>query len=162
MPAAMNGQVRPMSSPVLLGTVVAGPQGTYTGSWPVTVPVGEYLLQVVTTPLTGGVVSVTTELSVLTDGARSIMLRGSRGNQGTADRVNVRGTTTNLGGATVQARVRLAGQTSYASGSTRVVVDESFSWSRVTDRKVNVYFQKTLASGEKIRSTRIIIPSRTR
>ena len=160
IPAPTGGQVRAVSSPVLIGVVVAGPQGTYVGSWPLALPVGEYLLQLVTMPATGGVVSVTTELSVLADDARSIMLRGSRGNQGTDDRVNVRGTTTNLDGATVQARVRLAGQTSYTSGSTRVVVDQSFSWSRVTDRKVNVYFQTTLASGEKIRSTRITIPAR--
>jgi hypothetical protein len=107
------------------------------------------------------VLSVSTPLVVLADDTRSIMLRGSRADDGAGKRVNVTGTTTNLDGARVQARVRLAGQTTYVSGSTRVVVDESFRWTRITGRKVSVYFQTRLASGENIRSTRITIPART-
>jgi len=43
------------------------------------------------------------------------------------------------------------------SGSTRTVVDEGFTWTRIANRKVNVYFQTVLESGEKVRSTRITI-----
>jgi len=77
-------------------------------------------------------------------------------------RVSVTGTTTNLDGATVQARVKLSGETRYSTGSTRVVVDEAFTWTRIANRKVYVYFQTVLESGEKVRSTRITIPAPAR
>jgi len=37
------------------------------------------------------------------------------------------------------------------------VVDEGFTWTRIANRKVYVYFQTMLETGEKIRSTRITI-----
>jgi hypothetical protein len=76
--------------------------------------------------------------------------------------VFVQGTTTNLEGATVQARVKLAGESRYRSGSTRTVVDEEFTWTRISPRKTYVYFQTTTDEGDKIRSTRITIPAPTR
>lgn len=74
----------------------------------------------------------------------------------------MKGTTTNLEGATVQARVRLPGDARYSNGSTRVVTDESFEWTRIAYRRVYVYFQTTTDEGDKIRSTRITIPGPTR
>jgi len=41
---------------------------------------------------------------------------------GAGKRVNVRGTTTNLDGGTVKARVKLAGQDRYRSGSARITI----------------------------------------
>ncbi len=74
----------------------------------------------------------------------------------------MKGTTTNLEGATVQARVRLPGEARYSNGSTRVVTDEAFEWTRIAYRRVYVYFQTTTGEGDKIRSTRITIPGPTR
>jgi hypothetical protein len=108
------------------------------------------------------VLSASTPLVVLPDDAYSIMLSGTRTNDGAGRRVNVQGTTTNLDGATVQARVKLSREDTYRNGSTRVVVDEAFAWTRIANRKVYVYFQTVLESGQKIRSTRITIPAPSR
>ena len=62
----------------------------------------------------------------------------------------------------MQARVKLSGQTTYSAGSTRVVVDEAFTRTRIAPRKTYVYFQTTTDQGDKIRSTQITIPARTR
>jgi len=157
IPATVVPQVWAATEPVLVGTVVLGESGAYSGSWPVAVTPGDYLLQVVATPAAGGILSASTPLVVLPDEDYSIMLSGSRTEDGAGRRVNVAGTTTNLDGATVQARVKLAGETRYANGSTREVVDEAFAWTRIANRKTYVYFQTVLESGEKVRSTRITI-----
>ncbi len=162
IPATVVPQVRAATEPVLIGTVVVGESGAYAGSWPVPVNPGDYLLQVVATPADGGVLSASTPLVVLPVEDYSIMLSGTRTDDGAGKRVNVEGTTTNLDGATVQARVKLAREDAYRSGSTRIVVDEGFTWTRIANRKVYVYFQTVLESGEKIRSTRITIPGPSR
>jgi len=162
IPATVVPQARAAREPVLIGSVAVGQAGAYAGSWPVPVTPGEYLLQVVATPASGGVLSASTPLVVLPDEAYSIMLSGTRTQDGAGKRVNVQGTTTNLDGATVQARVKLSWETRYSTGSTRVVADEAFTWTRIANHKVYVYFQTELDTGEKIRSTRITIPAPTR
>lgn len=155
---------RSVSEPVLIGSVTASVSGEYFGAWavPGALVEGDYLVQVVATPAAGGVLAVSTPLLVLADDARTILLNGSRAGDGEGRRVFAQGTTTNLEGATVQARVKLAGQPRYRNGSTRVVADEAFTWTRISNIKTYVYFQTTTDSGEKIRSTRITIPARTR
>jgi hypothetical protein len=164
IPVQVVTQTQVTSAPVLVGSVTVGATGEYSGAWLVSssLPVGDYLLQVVATPAAGGVLSATTPLKVLPDDARTIMISGSRAGDGAGGRVTATGTTTNLEGAIMQSRVKLAGERTYTSGSTRVVVDEAFTWTRIANRKVNVYFQTVLPTGEKIRSTRITIPARTR
>jgi len=162
IPAAVVPQMRAATEPVLVGTVVVGESGEYAGSWPVPVAPGDYLLQVVATPAAGGVLSASTPLLVLPVEDYSIMISGTRTDDGAGRRVNVQGRTTNLDGATVQARVKLSGKTRYSYGSTRVVADEAFTWTRIAKRKVYVYFQTVLESGEKVRSNRIIIPGPAR
>jgi hypothetical protein len=120
------------------------------------------MLQIGRHPRKSGVLSASTPLVVLPDDAYSIMLNGTRTDEGAGKRVNVEGTTTNLDGATVQARVKLAREDTYRNGSTRIVVDEAFTWTRIANRKVYVYFQTVLESGEKVRSTRITIAGPTR
>jgi len=161
IPATVVAQTRNAAEPILVGRVVAGDSGTYAGSWAVALQAGDYLVQVVATPGAGGVLAASTPIRVTLDDARTILLDGTRAGDGAGKRVNVRGTTTNLEGATVQARVKLAGESRYRSGSTRVVVDEAFTWTRIANRKVYVYFQTVLESGEKVRSTRITIPGRS-
>jgi hypothetical protein len=155
---------RSVSDPVLVGSVTASASGEYFGVWavPGALEVGDYLLQVVATPAAGGVLSATTPLKVLPDDARTIMINGSRAGEGAGRRVFAQGTTTNLDGVTVQARVKLAGEARYRSGSTRVVEDEAFAWTRISNRKTYVYFQTVGASEAKVRSTRITIPAPTR
>lgn len=164
IPTQVASTARAVTEPVLIGTVVVGDSGSYAGSWPVpsALPVGDYLLQVVATPAEGGVLSASTPLRVLPDDERTIVITGSRAGDGAGRRVFARGTTTNLDGATVQARVKLAGEARYRSGSTRTIVDEAFTWTRIANRKVYVYFQTTTDAGEKIRSTSMTIPDRTR
>ncbi len=127
LPAQVVPATRSISEPVLVGSVVVAESGTYAGSWlvPAALEVGDYLLQVVATPAAGGVLSASTPLRVLPDDARTIMINGSRAGEGEGRRVFAQGTTTNLEGATVQARVKLAGEARYRSGSTRVVEDEA-------------------------------------
>lgn len=164
IPATVVPVSRSISEPVLVGSVVVAETGGFTGSWPVpsALVVGEYLLQVVTTPAAGGVLSASTPLRVLPDDQRTIVISGSRAGDGEGRRIFAQGVTTNLDGVTVQARVKLAGDTRYRNGSMRVVSDESFEWTRISNRKTYVYFQTVGEAQEKVRSTRITIPSPNR
>lgn len=86
----------------------------------------------------------------------TIVITGSRGTgEGRIGRVLVDGATTDLAGALVQARVHLAGEVDYYKGSTRRVSDdETFTWQRLTKKKVYVYFT---AQDGTVRSNRLII-----
>lgn len=86
----------------------------------------------------------------------TIVITGSRGTgEDRIGRVVVRGVTTYLAGALVQARVHLDGEVDYYDGSTRRVSDdETFTWQRKTKKKVYVYFTTEDAS---VRSNRLII-----
>jgi predicted outer membrane repeat protein len=82
--------------------------------------------------------------------AMSITIVGSREGRS----VSVRGTTTGLVGAQVQAMVRLPGEPAYSRGAQRTVGDDgSFTWQRRSGKKTYVYFQH-----DGIRSNRVIIP----
>ncbi len=88
---------------------------------------------------------------------RSIVITGSRGVVKGSPGVIVTGTSTELGvGAILRPWVRFPGQTSYAEGSARVLVDASgaFTWQRRTGKVVYVYMQNEDAS---LRSNRVII-----
>lgn len=84
----------------------------------------------------------------------SILVSGQR--SGNARLVVVTGVTTGMVGATVAARVKLAGQSEYSAGSARVVdAAGGFTWQRRTGKKVFVYFQ----AGD-VRSDRVVIAAR--
>ena len=149
-------QGRALGAPVRLGTVLVASGGAFTGSWrlpPAVVP-GQYILQVVGTLSTGSMLTVDTGLIVRKADRRSITITGSRGKAANAGRVFVYGRTWDLNGEVVRARVKLQGQTKYATGASRSVKLGEFTWQRKTGKKVYVYFQ---SSG--IRSNRIIVPS---
>ena len=87
----------------------------------------------------------------------SIVITGSRGVVKGSPGVIVTGTSTELGaGAILRPWVRFPGQTSYAKGTARVLVDASgaFTWQRRTGKVVYVYMQTEDAS---LRSNRVII-----
>ena len=86
----------------------------------------------------------------------TIVITGSReASDRGAGRVIVNGVTTELAGAVVQARVHLAGEIEYVDGSTRRVSDdETFTWQRLTKKKVYVYFT---TEDRIVRSNRLII-----
>jgi large repetitive protein len=87
----------------------------------------------------------------------SIVIAGSRGVVKGSPGVIVTGTSTELGaGAILRPWVRLPGQTSYAEGGARILVDASgaFTWQRRTGKVVYVYMQTEDAS---LRSNRVII-----
>lgn len=88
--------------------------------------------------------------------AATIVITGARGTgQGSIGRVAVQGVTTHLAGTLVQARVHLAGEIEYVDGSTRRVSDdETFTWQRLTKKKVYVYFT---TEDRIVRSNRLII-----
>lgn len=86
---------------------------------------------------------------------RSIVIVGSRGEGPQAGRVFVDGSTTNLVGQMLQARVHLSGEIEYYDGSKRTVgSDGAFTWQRRANKKVYVYF-RTLDN--EVRSNRVII-----
>jgi large repetitive protein len=88
---------------------------------------------------------------------RSIVITGSRGVVKGSPGVIVTGTSTDLGvGAILRPWVRFPGQTSYAEGTARVLVDASgaFTWQRRTGKVVYVYMETEDAS---LRSNRVII-----
>ena len=88
----------------------------------------------------------------------AIVITGTRGTVKDRPGVYANGETTGLVGATVQARVKLAGLLEYRDGSTRIVQpDGSFQWQRKTGKKVYVYF---IADDGEVRSNRVIIPAR--
>jgi len=89
---------------------------------------------------------------------KTIVITGTRGTVAGKPGVYADGETTGLIGATVQARVKLAGQLEYRDGSTRIVQpDGTFRWQRKTGKKVYVYF---IADDGGVRSNRIIISAR--
>lgn len=84
----------------------------------------------------------------------TITIVGSRGEVRGRPGVLVSGSTAGLAGREVTAWVRLAGQSAYVSGATRMVDAEgAFTWQRVTGKKTYVYF-----TASDIRSNRVIIP----
>ena len=149
-------QGRALGAPVRLGNVLVSGSGTFSGSWvlPRSVSPGEYVLQVIGTLSTGATITVDTGLIVRKADRRSIQISGERGRNANSGRVYVWGRTWDLNGQLVRARVKLQGQTTYAVGASRPVVDGKFDWSRKTRKKTYVYFQ-----ADGIRSQRIIIPS---
>jgi hypothetical protein len=86
----------------------------------------------------------------------TIVITGSRGTgEGRIGRVVVQGVTTYLAGALVQARVHLAGEVDYYDGSTRRIQENNtFTWQRLTKKKVYVYFT---TEDRTVRSNRLII-----
>ncbi len=89
---------------------------------------------------------------------KTIVITGTRGTVAGKPGVYADGETTGLVGATVQARVKLAGELQYRDGSTRIVQpDGTFRWQRKTGKKVYVYF---IADGGEVRSNRVIIAAR--
>jgi len=85
----------------------------------------------------------------------SIVITGNRAEINGRPGVIANGVTTNLVGQTVQARVHLSGEVDYYDGSRRVVdANGEFTWQRISNKKVYVYF-RTL--DEQVRSNRIII-----
>lgn len=86
----------------------------------------------------------------------TIVISGSRGTGADSRTVRVVGSTTDLVGETVQARVRLQGQSGFAFGSVRVVADDgSFDWQRRTGKRVDVFF-----TAGALESNRVTIPAR--
>lgn len=87
----------------------------------------------------------------------TIMITGSR-SPGNEKRVLAEGVTTDLVGEVVQARVHLAGEEDYYDGSRRTVKrDGTFTWQRLTNKRVYLYFRHELT-----RSNRIVIKLGTR
>ena len=86
---------------------------------------------------------------------KTIVITGSRTEVRGKPGVQANGTTTGLVGATVQARVHLAGEVDYYDGSKRAVNDDgTFVWSRRTGKKTYVFFT---AEDGTIRSNRVVI-----
>lgn len=87
--------------------------------------------------------------------SKAIVITGTRADLDGRRGVRAFGQTTGLVGATVQARVHLAGEIDYYNGSQRTVgADGSFTWQRLTNKRVYVYF-RTL--DQEVRSNRIVI-----
>jgi len=86
----------------------------------------------------------------------TIVITGSRGTgEGRIGRVVVQGVTAYLAGALVQARVHLAGEVDYDDGTTRRIQENNtFTWQRLTKKKVYVYFT---TEDRTVRSNRVII-----
>jgi YVTN family beta-propeller protein len=94
--------------------------------------------------------------NAVTPSQPSILITGSRGVGKESGLIRVVGSASGLDGQQVQARVRLAGQAGYRSGTiVSVGSDGSFSWQRKTDRRAFVYFR-----APEVRSPRVVIPSR--
>lgn len=88
--------------------------------------------------------------------APTVTISGSRGVRSQADTVFVDGVTTHWAGRTVQAHIKLKGQTGYTLGSVRTVsADNTFTWAYPSARKVYIYFD---AAG--VRSNRVIVAGR--
>jgi len=87
---------------------------------------------------------------------KAIQVSGSRDASDTGI-VRVTGTSTGLVGEQVTPWVRLAGQPSYTAGIgvRTVAADGTFAWSRVTGKKVRVYF-----THGSIKSNTVVIASR--
>jgi len=113
---------------------------------------GQYILQIVGTTAGGGLLSADLGLDVLDVDTRSISITGQRVKKAKPAQVKVFGRTWDLNGQKVTARVKLAGQTRYSTGSSRLVKVGDFTWQRKTGKKVYVYFK-----ADGVRSNRIII-----
>jgi len=86
---------------------------------------------------------------------KSIMITGTRAEVRGRVGVTTQATTSGLNSVTVQARVRLPGREQYANGSRRTIgTDGTFTWQRITRKKVYVYFT---TQDRQLRSNRIII-----
>jgi len=86
----------------------------------------------------------------------SIVITGNRAEIRGRPGVIATGVTNNLVGVTVQARVHLSGEIEYYDGSRRVVnANGEFTWQRMSNKKVYVYFR---TQDEQVRSNRLIIP----
>jgi hypothetical protein len=86
---------------------------------------------------------------------QSIMITGTRAEVRGRVGVTTQATTSGLNSITVQARVRLPGREQYANGSRRTIgTDGTFTWQRITRKKVFVYFT---TQDRQLRSNRIII-----
>lgn len=155
-PVLAGQYARALSAPVQIGTVLVGGRGTFAGSFllPKQVTPGQYILQIVGTTAGGALLSADLGLDVLDVDTRSISITGQRVKKAKPARVKVFGRTWDLNGQKVTARVKLAGQTKYSTGSSRTVKAGEFTWTRKTGKKVYVYFK----SGD-VRSNRIIIRS---
>jgi hypothetical protein len=87
---------------------------------------------------------------------KAIQITGSRDASGTRV-VRVLGTTTDLVGEQVTPWIRFPGQTTFTAGTgvRTVAADGTFAWSRVTGKKVHVYF-----THGSIKSNTVVIASR--
>ncbi|MFZ8980214.1 MAG: fibronectin type III domain-containing protein, partial [Candidatus Nanopelagicales bacterium] len=88
----------------------------------------------------------------------AIVITGYRATGDQANRIHVDGVTTGLVGTQVRPRVKLAGETTYRTGTAvRTVADDgSFTWQRKTNKKTYVYFL-----GDGVRSNRVVIAARS-
>lgn len=145
-------------NPVIsLGGITVGSDGTFTGSLlvPSAVAPGPYTLQIGGVTVGGGLVSAQVGSNVVSTTNRSMVITGER-RVAHPNRVFVRGRAQNMNDEVVTARVKLRGQSHYRTGSSRVVRDGRFTWTRVSGKKVYVYFK---ADGG-IRSNRVVIAHR--
>ena len=145
---------------VIIGAVLVDDSGLFNGSWalPDSVGVGDHVLQIVGTTTQLRALSANLGMTVRADATRSIRITGERGTKGrSVGRVFAYGSTENLDGVRVRARVKLQGQLVYSPGSQRLVREEKFTWQRRTKKKVYVYFQTVEPVGDRVRSNRIII-----
>ena len=72
--------------------------------------------------------------------------------------MKVTGATIGLAGTIVQARVHVQGELDYFDGSVRTVApDGTFTWQRITNKKVYVFFRSLADPG--LRSNRVVIPA---
>lgn len=155
-PVLAQSSGRALAGPVQIGTVLVGGRGTFAGSFllPAQVVPGQYILQIVGTTASGGLLSADLGLRVLDVDTRSISITGNRVRNAAPPRVKVFGRTWDLNGQKVTARVKLQGQSKYSTGSSRTVRVGEFTWQRKTGKKVYVYF-----NSNGVRSNRIIIPN---
>ena len=88
----------------------------------------------------------------------AIVITGYRATGDQANRIHVDGVTTGLVGTQVRPRVKLAGETTYRTGTAvRTVADDgTFTWQRKTNKKTYVYFL-----GDGVRSNRVVIAARS-
>ena len=92
-PVLAGQSSRTLSAPVQIGTVLVGGRGTFAGSFvlPQQVTPGQYILQVVGTTATGGLLSGDLGLDVLDLDTRSISITGYRVKKAKPAQVKVHG-----------------------------------------------------------------------
>lgn len=145
------------AAPIDLGTLTVGSDGTFTGTLvlPAGVSPGSYTLEVAASTAAGDLLTTVIDTNVVAAPARSMVITGERRARH-PERVFVNGTAQNMEDEVVQARVKLRGETHYRSGSTRVVRAGEFRWTRITGKKVYVYFR----ADDGLRSNRVVIQAR--